>query len=422
MRNEIVFIASWALFGSMALGQANQSATAQRLPKPGQLESPVVESDGRVTFRMPGSNVTTADVVADNPIAQGSDYTGFIKHVHMTKDDRGLWSVTVGPLKPDFYSYTFVIDGVRIPDPGNVHRNREGTQVSSWAIVPGPGSANYQVNDVPHGQVGEVWYPSPTLSMTRRMIVYTPPGYESRANRYPVLYLLHGDRGDEEVWKDMGRAPEIFDNLLAQGKIVPMIVVMMNCDPSETLSLNDAPARVSQSGTRVESIRASIIHDVIPFVDKTYRTKTGRDNRAIAGVSRGGAETLLTALNNLDDFAWAGVFSGEITLLPGVKTDIPIPADAATRRGPEVGHSIDPTKFEELFPTLGRSLNTRLRLFYLTIGDDDGLVESWIDARKILDEKGVKYVWVEQPGYGHEWRLWRLNLQDFSARLFKPAR
>jgi enterochelin esterase family protein len=368
------------------------------------------------------------DVIGDYPISEG--YAATWKHLHMTKDEQGLWSITVGPLEPDFYSYTFVLDGVRIPDPGNLRTTREGHLRSSWAIVPGPGSANYQVNDVPHGQMSGIWYPSPTLRMTRRMIVYTPPGYEGGADRYPVLYLLHGERsvdhGDEEVWADMGRAPEIFDNLVAQGKMVPMIVVMINCNWWESMSINDAPSRArvgeNEVGNGLERIPASIVHDLIPFVDKTYRTKADRDHRAIAGAARGGAQTLLAALNNLDDFAWVGSFSGEIPLLPDVKIDIPMPANAATRRGPDVGNSIDPMKFEKLFPALGPNLNTRLRLLYLTDGGDDGLVESWVDARKILDEKGVKYLWVEQAGYGHEWRFWRLALQDFASRLFKSTK
>jgi enterochelin esterase family protein len=284
-------------------------------------------------------------------------------------------------------------------------------------------SANYEINDVPHGSVSAVWYPSPTLEMTRRVTVYTPPGYESGGKRYPVLYLIHGGGGDEQAWVDMGRAPEIFDNLIAQGKMLPTIVVIPNANEWELTSPNDKPVTTPPGGNSGQILRfpESLVKDLVPYVDKTYRTQADREHRAVAGLSRGGAQTLYAAMNNLNDFAWVGVFSGGLPLLPNVLINIPMPADAATRRGPDLGHSIDPEKFESLLPTLGPAVNTKLRLFYLTIGTDDGLVESWQDARKVFDEKGVKYVWVERPGFGHEWRFWRLALTDFASRIFQPA-
>jgi enterochelin esterase family protein len=419
MKSGCVFFAAVLLFASMAQAQVNQPPQPPATTQPAAIVSPVVQPDGRVTFNLLAPDAKSVSLNGDYPISAGYQFSKAI--VPMTEDDKVVWSVTVGPLPSDFYSYSFVVDGVRTLDPQNIRITRDGSRYSNWAVVPGPVSANYQINDVPHGQVSEVWSPAPTLKMTRRMTVYTPPGYEAGTDRYPVFYLIHGGGGDEQAWSDMGRAPQIFDNLLAQSKMVPMIVVMVNGNWWESMSPNDAPARGSDF-TGIERVPASIVHDLIPFVDKTYRTKTDRDNRAIAGLSRGGAQTLLTALNDLNDFAWVGVFSGGLPLLPDVKINIPMPADAATRRGPDIGHSIDPAKFEKLFPTLGPDLNTRLRLFYLSIGSDDGLVESWVDARKIFDGKGVKYVWVERPGYGHEWSFWRLSLQDFSSRLFKAAK
>jgi enterochelin esterase family protein len=294
----------------------------------------------------------------------------------------------------------------------------------NWAVVPGPGSANYEVGDVPHGQVAQVWYPSPTLQLTRRMLVYTPPGYETGSKRYPVLYLIHGGGGDEEAWTDMGRAPEIFDHLLAQGKMVPMIVVMGNGNEWESLSPNDkqVPNPPGTPSGKILKYPDSLVHDMVPFVDGHYRTEADREHRAIAGLSRGGAQALYAAMNHLNDFAWLGVFSGGLPLLPDMLVNIPRPADADTRRGPDIAHSIDPEKFKALLPALGPSVNTQLHLLYLTIGTDDGLVESWQDARKVFNEKGVKYTWVELPGYGHEWRFWRLALQDFTSRLFQAAR
>jgi enterochelin esterase family protein len=404
--------------GSTLFAQAVPTAQAQSPNLPAGPPSPVVQPDGRVTFNLLAPGAATVSLDGDHPIGNG--YRNGKNLTSMTKDEKGVWTVTVGPLKPDFYSYYFVVDGARMPDPQNVRVTRDGLRYSNWAVVPGPNTMNYEINDVPHGTVGEVWYPSPTLNMSRRALIYTPPGYDGGTDRYPVFYLIHGGGGDEHAWTDMGRAPEIFDNLIAQRRMVPMIVVMGNGNEWQAMSPNDRPMPGAYSNTTgILKFPDSVVRDLVPFVDKTYRTKADKENRAIAGLSRGGAQTLYAAMNNLDTFAWVGVFSGGLPLLPGVLINIPMPADAATRRGPDIGHSIDPEKFEMLLPTLGPDVNAKLRLFFLTIGTDDGLVESWIDARRIFDQKGVKYTWVELPGYGHEWPFWRLALQDFAGKIFQ---
>jgi enterochelin esterase family protein len=446
-------------FTALLLGQGLQEPPPGQGPQgpprisdhPGTMESPVVHPDGTVTFLMPApANVKVADVICDYPV---SKHYPNPEHVHMTKDDKNnLWSVTVGPLKPDFYEYTFVVDGVRIPDPGNrllLHSTANPVPgTGSWAIVPGPESNSYMLNDVPHGRVSEAWYPSPTLQQKqRRMIVYTPPDYDTSQKRYPVLYLLHNAGGDEESWEDLGRAPEIFDNLLAQGKMVPMIVVMVNSNWQKSLSahlwkesaLPSLPAGsiVSSSGAGgagtiekypasfndadMNNIPDSIVRDLIPYIDKTYRTKPGSDNRAIAGNSRGGSQALVAALNEHGEFGWAGIFSGDIDLFSDVRNQISMPADAATRRGPEIGYTIDPANFGKHFPSLIPALNNRMRLLYLTLGTSDGLVESWSDARKLLDQKGVEYLWKEQDG-GHDWSFWRKALVDFAPRIFTVSK
>jgi enterochelin esterase-like enzyme len=416
MKIAIVLFARALLFGSMALGQANQP------PQPARTPSPVILPDGSVTFNLPAPDAKSVSLDGDYPIGDG--YHSGKKITPMTKDDSGVWSVTVGPLKPDFYSYYFLVDGVRMPDPQNIRIMRSGAHYTSWAVVPGPNSSNYEVNDVPHGTVSATWYPAPTMNMTRRVTIYTPPGYENGTQRYPVFYLLHGGGDDEQGWPEQGRAPEIFDNLIAQGKMVPMIVVMGNGNEWQNISPNDHPVTppAIRDPNGILHFPNSVVHDLVPFVDKTYRTKADAEHRAIAGLSRGGAQTLYAAFNNLDEFTYVGVFSGGIPLLPGVLITITMPADAANRRGPDVGHSVDPTKFAALLPALGPDVNKKLRLFYLTIGTDDGLVESWQDARKVFDQKGVKYTWVERPGYGHEWSFWRLALQDYSSRLFKDTK
>lgn len=423
----------WVIAGILICGLAAGAQTVQNpsLPVQGSfaripgLPSPVVHPDGRITFNLYAPAASSVSLDGDHPIGDG--YRNGKKLTPMVKDASGIWSVTVGPLKPEIYSYYFLVDGVRTTDPRNALTIRDGVRYANWVTVPGPGSANYQfANDVPHGQVSAVWYPSPALKMTRRVMIYTPPGYAGNTERYPVFYLIHGGGGDEEAWVDMGRAPEIFDNLIAQGKMAPMIVVIPNANDWEVTSPNHVtPPEVGMGpGTPNTILRfpESLVSDLVPFVDKNYRTKADRDDRAIAGLSRGGAQTLDAALNHLDMFSWVGVFSGGLPLLPGVRIDIPMPADAAMRRGPDLGHSIDPAKFAALFPELGPGVNSKLHLFYLTIGNDDGLVESWQAARKVFDEKGVEYTWVELPGYGHEWPFWRLALQDFGSLLFKPTK
>jgi enterochelin esterase-like enzyme len=421
VKKPLPVIATLLLFGMLALGQANPAAAPPTsLPETsGPPPTPTVQPDGKVVFSLSAPKATSVILEADTAIPGGS---GNKKNtVAMTANEKGVWSVTIGPLKPEYYSYSFIVDGVHALDPQNIHSDRK----TSWFIVPGPGSMNYQVNDVPHGRVSEDWYPSPSLKLTRRMTVYTPPGYEVGTGRYPVLYLLHGggDPSGELAWVGAGRASEIFDNLIARGKMVPMIVVMPNGQDDESLARVDATARADQPRHLPLDIRIfseSIVQDVIPFVDKNYRTLTDRDHRAIAGLSRGGPQALYVALNHLEEFSWLGCFSAGFLALPDTRIRVPVSAEILAVDS-NYGLSIDPVKFEKLFPILGPGLNDRLHLLYLAIGDDDGLLATNEVAKKVLDDKGVKYVWVEMPGYRHEWAFWRISLQDFAGRIFKNS-
>jgi enterochelin esterase family protein len=390
---------------------------AQPGPGPAQSDqprSPEVLADGKVAFRLLAPTAASVMLGGDFPIGT---------NVALTKDEKGVWSVTVGPLRADFYSYYFTVDGVRTLDWRNVSVMRDGARYASWLRVPGAEAADYQVNDVPHGTVSRVWYPSPTLGMTRRMSVYTPPGYEAGTARYPVLYLLHGGGGDESAWTELGCAPQILDNLIAQGRATPMIVVMTNGNGTQSASQDfvPLPGLPSRPGEGMLRFPESLVKDVIPFVDRTYRTKPDRESRAVTGLSMGGAQALYAGLNNLDQFAWLGALSGGFPLLPGVAVDIPAPANAATLRGPDVTRSIDPAKYLALHPALDASVNSRLRLLYLAIGIDDGLITTHGALKKLLDDRGVKYTLLEVPGYGHEWKFWRLSLRDLLPRLFQPA-
>jgi enterochelin esterase-like enzyme len=383
------------------------------------IKSPEIKADGSVTFRLAAPQAVavlvrnTTGGWAEWP--QGNDLA-------MSKDDQGIWSITVGPVKPEFYTYTFVVDGVQALDPRNPLVSRDGSRYSSSLRIPGEKTANYQVNDVPHGTVAQIWYPSPSLNMTRRMYVYTPPGYEtSGSTRYPVFYLLHGGGGDEDVWTNLGRAPEIFDNLIAQGKANPMIVVMPNFNADQKASQDFIPVEVRPIAPDTLRFPPSMVNDLVPFIDKTYRTKADRENRAIAGLSRGGALTFNTAFNNIDKFAWVGAFSGGFPTLPGVSVPIPAPENAAKLRGPDITRSVDPDKLFALFPQLNASANSQLRLLYLSIGTEDGLISTHGVVKQALKSKGVNAILVESPGYGHEWAFWRVTLLDFAPRLFQSG-
>lgn len=419
MKTAFTFIASALLFSLMAFGQGRGPAG----PK-----SPVVGPDGKVTFSLLAPKATTVTVDGDHPITDS--FHGGRKTTEMTKDDKGVWTATVA-LTPDIYFYSFTVDGLRTLDPGNAHISGN----SNWVIVPGPMSAIYEINDVPHGRVSEVWYPSPSLKTTRRMVVYTPPGYDSGTDRYPVFYLLHGGGENELTWSNQGRAPEILDNLIAQGKMVPMIVAMPNFNTGVQLAPVDAPAAASAGGGRgaqapqngpatdnSQVFPTHLVQDIIPFMDKNYRTIADRDHRAIAGSSAGGTQTIISGLRHLDQFSWIGLLSPALARVPGAQISIPLPPDADIRRGPDLGVSIDPAKLQEYFPVLNPELNSKLHLLYFSVGGSEGLLEEELAGRRAFDEKGVKYQWMTRPLYGHEWSFWRQDLRDFGSQLFKPAK
>jgi hypothetical protein len=221
MKIAITLVAPVLLSITSLLGQGIPAAAPQGPNRPSAPSSPIVQPNGRVTFNVLAPNATSVSLDGDYPLL--ANFHGGTKRTSLTKDDKGVWSMTVGPLKPDIYNYAFEIDGVHFLDPQNVHvsRSNAANRITNWVIVPGPESANYQINDVPHGRVSEVWYPSPTLGLTRRMMVYTPPGYESGTQRYPVFYLYHGGGEDELTWTVLGRAPRSSTILLRKARPCP---------------------------------------------------------------------------------------------------------------------------------------------------------------------------------------------------------
>jgi len=370
-----------------------------------RIVSPEVKGN-TVTFRLNAPNATAVSVSGSWKTAERS--------VAMTKDTSGVWSASISGLVPELYNYTFSVDGVGLTDPSNPQNSiRDGSRFMSIFIISGPTADLYaSVLDVPHGNLEKVWYKSPTLNLTRRMYVYTPAGYEEGTTKYPVFYLLHGMGGDEDAWSSMGRAVQILDNMIAAGKAKPMIVVMTNGNANQAAATIDYAAAQTQGamgGTTTGLFEKSIIDDVIPFIDKNYRTLTDPQNRAIAGLSMGGAQTSYAALNNIDKFAWVGSFSGAFVMWPNAR--------GTSGQGSQ-GINMEAVE-KTVFPSLNSSANSKLKLLYIAIGSDDSLIESNRQFTDWLKTKNINHTYIDTPGYAHEWSYWRVCLVDFAGKLFK---
>jgi enterochelin esterase-like enzyme len=330
--------------------------------------------------------------------------------VELKKNEKGLWVVTIPAPSPELYTYSYIVDGLTIPDANNVFMQRDGTRYLSVLLIPGELTANY-FEATQRGTLSKIWYESPTLGMTRRMYVYTPYGYEVGTTKYPVLYLLHGAGGDEDAWSTMGRACQIMDNLIDKKLARPMIVIMTNGNANQTAAQNDVPLVRSQGqGNAISTagkFEESIVKDVVPYIDKNYRTYSDREQRAITGLSMGGAHATLTGLNNIDKFAWVGSFSGAFVLWPNA-------------RDPKGGQNLNLEAIgKQVFPNLNSSANSKLELLYISCGNDDFLFQANRQFKGWLKEKKIKFVDVETPGYAHVWSYWRISLIDFTSRLFK---
>jgi enterochelin esterase family protein len=370
--------------------------------------SPEILPDNQVTFRLRAPNATDVAVNGDWPQGRG---------VKMTKDDQGIWSVTVGPLTPELWGYTFSVNGVTALDPGNGNTKRDGARVDNILLIPGPLSDNYQVKDVPHGNVSMVWYDSPTLKLKRRMYVYTPAGYETGKQRYPVLYLLHGAGGDEDAWFNLGRTSQILDNLIAQGKAKPMLVVMTNGNANQKMAPGWGPVQGQSSGRGMGAGRGaapaaapgappaaapaagraaapagpsfpeSLVKDVIPFIEKNYRVIAKKDSRAITGLSMGGGHTLAASNAYPAMFSYIGVLS------MGTRNDVTKELTAIKKAG--------------------------AKFYYVGCGAEDRIcVEGSRNLAALLKKVDMKYVYNENTG-GHTWFNWRIYLNELAPRLFQ---
>ncbi len=380
------------------------STFAQGMMQRPQITSPDIADNNNVIFNLYAPNASEVTL-------SGGWMSGFGGE-QMTKTEEGVWTYTSEALAADMYQYTFSVDGVTTLDPSNIQVSRDGSRYTNYFVINGEYSQYYSMKDVPHGTLSKVWYESPSLDMDqRRMYVYTPAGYEGGTDDYPVLYLFHGTGGDEDAWTSVGMVVNIMDNVIAEGKVEPMIVVMANGNYNQKVAPDKAtpsPANfMSAYDENAGRFEESVIKDIIPFIDSNYRTYTDRENRAIAGLSMGGGQSTYTGFTNPDKFAWIGSFSGAFVVWPGV------------RPGPGV-NDLDMDKLEnDVFPNLDSSINSKMKLVFLGIGTEDPLIDPQRKFKNWLRENNIQFVDAETEGYSHVWALWRIDLIKFTSQLFK---
>ncbi len=362
----------------LALLLCAQSVHAQQRAA---LVSPEVNASGEITFRL---RAPKAEKVT---LSSGELQALLHTLPAMTKDSAGVWSVTVGPVLPGIYDYDFQVDGLTITDPNSTHvfGNRHGSR--GYVEVPGEKDKPRQDEwrDVPHGSVTAEWYKSAVTLARRRAHIYTPPGYaKDTARKYPVVYLLHGSGDNDSHWSLLGQANVIADNLIADGKAVPMVIVMPDGHVGAPAA---AGARIG--GAR-QMFEKDLLESLIPLVESNYRVETDPLHRAIVGLSMGGGQSLNVGLGHPDKFAWVGAFS-------------------AAAPGPDVLNALKAAP---------EKANQQLRLLWIGIGKDDFLLARNRTFDAALKEAKINHEYQETAG-GHRWGVWRLYLGEFLPKLFR---
>jgi enterochelin esterase-like enzyme len=360
------------------------------------LISPEIKPDNTVTFRFLAPDAADVKISGDWMPSQGMTPGS----VAMTKGEKGVWSYTTDKLSSELYGYFFLVNGLKCTDPNNVFTNRDVATVTNFFIIGNGKADNYIVRNVPHGSVTRRWYNSPGNNKVRRITIYTPPGYEENKAKYPVLYLLHGAGGDEEAWMALGRTSQILDNLIAQGKAVPMIVVMPNSYISEEAAPGESSTGFSKPSFQMPNTMdgkfEETFPDIINFVEGSYRVKTDKGNRAIAGLSMGGYHSLHISRFYPKTFDYVGLFSAAI--LPTDKVSSPV--------------------YENIDNTLLAQKNNGYKLYWIGIGKTDFLYKNVQDFKAKLDGIKMPYEYRESEG-GHTWVNWRTYLSEFVPKLFR---
>jgi enterochelin esterase-like enzyme len=371
-------MAAMAVLVQTAVAQQPAGPPASRTPA---VRSPEVHPDRRVTFRLYAPRATEVTV-------SGEFEAGAPAH-KLTKDAQGIWSVTVGPFAPEIYEYDFIVDGVQMLDPRNpvVKYNRGPAAISSLLDIPGNSPRPFDVRPVAHGKVEIRYYDSKTTKQTRRVHVYTPPNYERTTSRLPVLYLLHGGDGEDSVWTAFGRAHVVLDNLIADKTIPPMIVVMPN-----------GYAHGWDSGVAADKQQADfqkdLVDDLIPFVQANYRASSDRKDRALAGLSRGGGQTLSIGLRHLNLFSRLGVFSA--------------------------GSNNPQEAFKDVAAN-AKKVNEQLDLLWIGCGTDDFAMPGAKRLDEFLTANGIEHTFRTTSGE-HTWIVWRQYLRELAPLLWSTKR
>jgi enterochelin esterase family protein len=356
------------------------------------LVSPEVHPDRTVTFRFRAPQASEVQLVGE--VMQGKGPQA------MTKDEAGIWTTTVGPLPPEIWIYNFRVQGVDVTDPSNpaIKPTPPGQTMSSFVEVPGETPAFYDSRPVPHGEVRMTLYESKIMGVTRWVWIYTPPGYDSSSTKYPVLYLLHGNGEAQNGWVMNGRANIILDNLIADGKAQPMVVVMPQGHALQGAGVGPLVRISGESGMFSPRFPKDLLNEVIPMIERKYRVIADADHRAIAGLSMGGGQALSIGLAHPDLFHYVLGFSAAVggNFLPMDEVLQPVLTDPA-------------------------AANAKFRLIWISVGRQDFLFAADQQFAKSLTEKGVKNVYRETEG-AHVWSVWRKNLNETAPMLFTAAR
>lgn len=421
-----------------------QHTSAQRLK-----QQPKINEDGSVTFQIRASKAESvilkgSFIPKEKSFRTPAGVFGKDGAIEM-KSEKHAWTYTTEPLASEIYTYYYEIDGKRTTDPMNPDSLRDVNQYLSYFIIKGGIADDYVSQNVPHGKVEKVWYASSIKDMPRRrMLIYTPPGYESdAANTYPVLYLLHGSGGDETSWTEIGHLAQIMDNMIASKRCVPMIVVMPNGIADQEAAPGENPySDEAATATNVESmfgvIEGAFVPDIVKgYVEKNYRVTPDKAHRAIAGLSLGGLHTIFISVNNPDMFDYVGLFSAQTTnaldekkitkaqkvaqklgqlydlapVLAKGKVGSILSDVASTVNG---GHL---AVYDSLDIKLKEQFKTPPQLYYIAVGKDDFVKKLNDDFRLKLADAGYRYEYHETDG-GHTWENWRKYLVDFLPRIF----
>jgi enterochelin esterase-like enzyme len=371
-----------SILGGSILALATSISFAQQAPMP--ITSPEVSAEGNVTFRLRAPNAKSVKLASAGDIP-GIPFRGGLD---MTKSEDGVFDITLEPLDPGSYRYSFNVDGLTVLDPSN--RATSESNRNAWSLLDVPGSSFMDTENVPHGAVSEVHYFSTVLQRARRMHVYTPPGYQRGQGTYPVFYLLHGAMDSDDSWSSVGRASFILDNLIAAGKAEPMVVVMPDGHTEAFI--------MGSSALSLDKFAGEFATDIRPFIESNYRVKTAREDTAIAGLSMGGGHALEISMNALDEYAYIGVFSsGVFTVLR------------------------DSSWQDKHSATLeNEGLREELEILWFATGSEDFLLETTKATVSLLDDYGFNVDYEESSG-GHTWINWRQYLRDFLPRLFQET-